>query len=84
MTKWAHVEREHAIGMLKANVTPSVVAKRFRDGGGGGAMLGRLDVLRIVSTPSASRASTCVDATSRSKHPDVSFVQSISSGVSHS
>ena len=30
MTKLAHVEREHAIGMLKANVTPSVVAKRFR------------------------------------------------------
>ena len=30
MTKLAHVEREHAIGLLKANVTPSVVAKRFR------------------------------------------------------
>ena len=30
MTKLAHVERERAIGMLKANVTPLVVAKRFR------------------------------------------------------
>ena len=29
MTKLAHVERERAIGMLKANVTPLVVAKRF-------------------------------------------------------
>ena len=30
MTKLAHVERVHAIGMFKANVTPLVVAKRFR------------------------------------------------------
>ena len=30
MTILAHVERERAIGMLKANVTPLVVAKRFR------------------------------------------------------
>ena len=30
MTKLAHVERERAIGMLKANVTPLIVAKRFR------------------------------------------------------
>ena len=30
MTKLAHVEREHAIGMLKANVTPLIVAKQFR------------------------------------------------------
>ena len=30
MTKLAHVERKRAIGMLKANVTPLVVAKRFR------------------------------------------------------
>ena len=30
MTKLAHVERERAIGMLKANVTPLVVVKRFR------------------------------------------------------
>ena len=30
MTKLAHVERERAIGMLKAKVTPLVVAKRFR------------------------------------------------------
>ena len=30
MTKLAHVERERAIGMLKANVTPLVVAKQFR------------------------------------------------------
>ena len=30
MTKLAHVERERAIGMLKANVTPLVVAKPFR------------------------------------------------------
>ena len=29
MTKLAHVERERAIGMLKANVTPLIVAKRF-------------------------------------------------------
>ena len=30
MTKLAHVERERAIGMLKAYVAPLVVAKRFR------------------------------------------------------
>ena len=30
VTKLAHVEGEHAIGMLKANVTPLVVAKLFR------------------------------------------------------
>ena len=30
MAKLAHVEREHAIGMLKANVTPLIVAKQFR------------------------------------------------------
>ena len=30
MTKLAHVERERAIGMLKANVTPFIVAKQFR------------------------------------------------------
>ena len=30
MTKLAHVEHEHAIGMLNATVTPLVVAKRFR------------------------------------------------------
>ena len=30
MTKLAHLERERAIGMLKANVTSLVVAKRFR------------------------------------------------------
>ena len=30
MTKLAHVERESAIGMLKANLTPLIVAKRFR------------------------------------------------------
>ena len=30
VTKLAHVERERAIGMLKANVTPLVAAKRFR------------------------------------------------------
>ena len=30
VTKLAHVEREHAIGMFKANVMPLVVAKRFR------------------------------------------------------
>ena len=30
MTKLAHVERERAIRMLTANVTPLVVAKRFR------------------------------------------------------
>ena len=30
MTKLAHVERERAIGMLKANVTPLVVAKQFQ------------------------------------------------------
>ena len=29
MTKLAHVERERAIGMLTANVTPLVVAKKF-------------------------------------------------------
>ena len=29
MTKCAHVERECAIGMLKANVTPLIVAKQF-------------------------------------------------------
>ena len=29
VTKLAHVERERAIGMLKANVTPLLVAKRF-------------------------------------------------------
>ena len=43
MTKLTHVERESAIGMLKANVTPLIVAKQFR------TMLGRLDVLRILS-----------------------------------
>ena len=43
MTKLAHVERERAIGMLKANVTPLVVPNDS------GAMFGRLDVLRIVS-----------------------------------
>ena len=30
VTKLAHVERERAIGMLKANVTPLIVAKQFR------------------------------------------------------
>ena len=30
MTKLAHVERERAIGMLKANVTTLIVAKQFR------------------------------------------------------
>ena len=30
MAKVAHVERERAIGMLKANVTPLDVTKRFR------------------------------------------------------
>ena len=30
MTKSAHVERERAIGMVQANVTPSVAAKQFR------------------------------------------------------
>ena len=30
MTKLAHVERERAIGMLQANVTPLIVAKQFR------------------------------------------------------
>ena len=30
MTKLAHVEREHAKGMLKANVTPLIEAKQFR------------------------------------------------------
>ena len=30
VTKLAHVERERAIGMLKADVTPLIVAKRFR------------------------------------------------------
>ena len=29
MTKLANVERERAIGMLKANLTPLIVAKRF-------------------------------------------------------
>ena len=49
MTKLAHVERERAIGMLKANVTPLVVAKRS------GAMFGRFDVLRIVSNKLGQR-----------------------------
>ena len=40
MTKFAHVEHERVlIGMLKANVTPLVVAKRFRCYVG---MIGRL------------------------------------------
>ena len=43
MTKLAHVEHDCAIRMLKANVTPLVVAKRFR------CHVERLDVLRIVS-----------------------------------
>ena len=30
VTKLAHVEREHAIGMLQSNMTPLIVAKRFR------------------------------------------------------
>ena len=30
VTKLAHVEHERAIGMLKANVTPLIVAKQFR------------------------------------------------------
>ena len=30
MTKLAHVERERAIEMLQANVTPMMVAKQFR------------------------------------------------------
>ena len=30
MTNLAHVERERAIGMLKANATPLLVAKQFR------------------------------------------------------
>ena len=30
MTKLTHVERESAIGMLKANVTPLIVAKQVR------------------------------------------------------
>ena len=29
VTKLAHVERERAIGMLKANVTPLMVAKQY-------------------------------------------------------
>ena len=39
MTKFAHVERERAIGMLQANVTALIVAKRFRCHVG---MIGRL------------------------------------------
>ena len=30
MTKLAHVERERAMGMFKANVTPLIVAKQFQ------------------------------------------------------
>ena len=30
VTKLTNVKRERAIGLLKANVTPSIVAKRFR------------------------------------------------------
>ena len=30
MTKLAHVERERALGMLRANVTPLIVAEQFR------------------------------------------------------
>ena len=30
VTKFAHVERERAIGMLQAKVTPLIVAKRFQ------------------------------------------------------
>ena len=85
VTKLALVERERAIGMLQANVTPFIVAKRFR--------CHFKTIRRLLKesfqtnwenvTPSASRTSTCVDATSRSGHPDVSFVQSISSGVTY-
>ena len=49
MTKLAHVEHERALGMLKANVTPLVVAKDF------GAILGRLEILRIVSNELGQR-----------------------------
>ena len=60
MTKLAHVEHERALGMLQANVTPLVAAKRFRCHV---RTIGRLKNKDNV-TPSASRASTCVDATS--------------------
>ena len=85
VTKLAHVERERAILMLTANVTPLVVAKRFRCHVRTiGRLKNRFPRNWDNVTPSASRASTCVDARSRSRHADVSFVQSILSGVSHS
>ena len=78
------MERECAIGMLKANVTPSIVAKQFPCHA---RTIGRLkNRFQQIETTShrVTRASTCVDATSRLSHPDVSFVRLISSGVSHS
>ena len=54
VTKLTHVESERAIGMLQANVTPSVEANNV------GAMLGRLDVLRIVSNKPGQRQTVYV------------------------
>ena len=52
-----------------------------------GMLKANVKVLRIVSNKFGQRHTVRVqgfDGTSKSRHPDVSFVQLISSGVSHS
>ena len=85
VTKLAHVERERAIGILKANVTPLVVVKQFRCHV---RTIGRLknrfqQIGKISHRPRPGRrlVSTRRDVKIETS---ISFVQSISSGVSHS
>ena len=76
------MERERAIGMLKANVTPLIEAKQLQCHV---RKIGRLkNRFQQIGTTYHTVRVQAVDATSISRRPDVSFVQSISSGVSHS
>ena len=61
VTKFAHVERERAIGVLKANVTPLVVANWTSEE----SFPTNWDNV----TPSTSRAATCVSK--RRQDPDI-------------
>ena len=60
MTKFAHVERERAIGMLQANVTALIVAKRFRCHVGTiGRLKNRFDKLGQRQTVCVQDANVC-------------------------
>ena len=75
VTKLAHVERERAIQMLKARVTPLIVAKQFR------CHVRTIGRLKNRFQQIGQRHTVCVqgvDGMSRLRHPDVSFVQLIS------